>query len=295
MRADKQGGARAGFVEWSVSCAVSALASCNSHSTNRYRESFLQQLLHRSTLGQKMATKITLLQQIIEQVGAVAGDGSSSVLVVGDTFVDVLAGPLQNMPEWGHAVVSPAPIRALPGGCALNVASSLARLNVQTVLYSGIGNDAFGAIPRAHLSKMGVTLAEAQCADPAAPTGVCVVISGTQDRSLVFHSGISDLFDADSLTEEVLLALQLRGVKHLHVSGFYSCASLRRSLPKLLQRARACGLTTSLDPNNDPSGEWARVDGLWEDILPLCDVLLPNDLEALAIARTALSPAQSSF
>ena len=243
-----------------------------------------------------MATKSNLLEQISIQVGAVAGDGPSSVLVVGDTFVDVIAGPLHDMPEWGHAVVSPAPRRALPGGCALNVASSLAQLNVQTVLYSGIGTDAFGAISRAHLSKMGVTLVEAQCLDPTAPTGVCMVISGTRDRSLVFHSGISDLFDADSLTEEALLALRSRGVKHVHISGFYSCASLRRSLPMLLQRARACGLTTSLDPNNDPTGEWARVDGLWEDILPLCDVLLPNDLEALAIARTASSPTvKSSF
>ena len=235
-----------------------------------------------------MATKSGELEQVIATIGARMDDGSSSVLVVGDTFVDVLAGPLDDMPEWGHAVVSPAPIRALPGGCALNVASSLARLNVRTVLYSGIGNDAFGAIPRAHLSKMGVTLAEAQCSDPAAPTGVCMVISGTKDRSLVFHSGISDLFNADSLTEEVLQGLQ-PGVKHLHVSGFYSCAGLRRSLPGLLRRARACGLTTSLDPNNDPTGKWARVDGLWEDILPLCDVFLPNDLEALAIAQTALS------
>ena len=226
-------------------------------------------------------------------VGVGVGRGGTHILVVGDTFVDVAAGPLSEMPPWGHAVVSPDPIRALPGGCALNVASSLSRLcsGRTAALYSGIGNDAFGAIPRRHLNQLGVQLHAASCDDPDAPTGVCMVVSGPHDRSLIFHSGIADRFDAKGLPRERLQAMCAAGLRHLHVSGFYSCAALRQDLPRLLRDARACGLTTSLDPNHDPTGEWARVDGLWDEILPLLDVLLPNELEALALADTAPTPA----
>ena len=213
---------------------------------------------------------------------AAAAAAGPRVLVVGDTFVDVLAGPIAQLPAWGHAVASSKPIEVLPGGCALNVASSLARLRGCAALYSGIGRDAFGDIPRNHLARLGVTLHEAHCADPAAPTGVCLALSGPEDRSLVFHSGVADQFDAEGLTDEKLAALRdEEGLRHLHVSGYFTCAALRRGLPGLLRRARACGLTTSLDPNHDSTGEWARVDGLWADVLPLLDVLLPNDLEAL--------------
>src|SRR5207342_179784 len=52
-------------------------------------------------------------------------------------------------------------------------------------------------------------------------------------------------------------------------------------LPAFLVRARAQGLTTSLDTNDDPAGQWEGVDAL----LPQLDVLLPNRAEAVALGR----------
>ncbi|RME31169.1 MAG: carbohydrate kinase, partial [Thermoflexia bacterium] len=51
----------------------------------------------------------------------------------------------------------------------------------------------------------------------------------------------------------------------------------------LFRRARALGLTTSLDTNWDPSGRWEGV----LDLLPLVDVFLPNAAEACALAGTS--------
>jgi sugar/nucleoside kinase (ribokinase family) len=210
------------------------------------------------------------------------------VLVVGDTFVDVLAGPLPSIPAWGGAVVSPNPIQAVAGGCGHNVAAALVRLGGRgsAALYSGVGRDAFGQLSLRHMQEVGVPLLAAPCTDEDAPTGVCIALGGAHDRTLVFHSGISDLFDGEALTEERLRSM-LPELQHMHVCGYFTCAALRRSLPGLLRRAKACGLTTSLGPNHDASGAWAQVDGLWDRVLPLVDILLPNDVEATAIARTA--------
>jgi sugar/nucleoside kinase (ribokinase family) len=41
-----------------------------------------------------------------------------------------------------------------------------------------------------------------------------------------------------------------------------------------------------LDTNFDASGEWGAKDGLLDTVLPLVDFFLPNDHEAMSIART---------
>jgi sugar/nucleoside kinase (ribokinase family) len=59
---------------------------------------------------------------------------------------------------------------------------------------------------------------------------------------------------------------------------------LRAGLPDLFARARAAGLTTSLDPGWDPAGEW---DAALGDALDATDVFLPNAAEACRITGAA--------
>lgn len=65
-------------------------------------------------------------------------------------------------------------------------------------------------------------------------------------------------------------------------AGFYSCACLRTKLKPLLQKARENGITTSLDTNYDSSEKWDDLD----ELFPLIDVFLPNEVEAMKISRT---------
>ena len=219
---------------------------------------------------------------------------SRDILVIGDAFCDVNAGPLPKLPQWGVNVVSPQPICAMPGGAALNVASWLQRLRGGVTLYTGIGHDAFGDMLRQHCTKFGLRLIEAP-SDARQPTGVCMVLAGPDDRAFCSHFGISDTFDASALLADDARALRKLGICHVHVSGFFSCAALRKTLPALLRAARELGATTSLDTNNDASGRWGAVDGLWDDILPLITLFMPNELEACAIAGVAAGEVESAL
>jgi sugar/nucleoside kinase (ribokinase family) len=74
----------------------------------------------------------------------------------------------------------------------------------------------------------------------------------------------------------------LNRTRHVHVSSYYLQRALAPELPAVFREARANGTTISLDPNWDPSGAWD--DGLL-GLLPDVDVFLPNEMEALSIAR----------
>jgi sugar/nucleoside kinase (ribokinase family) len=53
-------------------------------------------------------------------------------------------------------------------------------------------------------------------------------------------------------------------------------------LPSLFRRAHGLGLSTSLDPNYDPSERWAGFD----ELLARTAIFLPNQQEALSLTRT---------
>ena len=59
--------------------------------------------------------------------------------------------------------------------------------------------------------------------------------------------------------------------------------ALRPRIADLFREAKAKGLSTSLDTNDDPDGKWGN-DLL--DVLPFVDILFPNEREAKKIAGT---------
>ena len=67
---------------------------------------------------------------------------------------------------------------------------------------------------------------------------------------------------------------------HLHVSSPYLQDALRPDLPAVLRRARAAGLTVSLDPGWDPREVFVDL----VPVLDAVDVFLPNEEEALRIS-----------
>jgi sugar/nucleoside kinase (ribokinase family) len=74
----------------------------------------------------------------------------------------------------------------------------------------------------------------------------------------------------------------LRQTRHLHVASYFLQTALQPGLPRLFERARSLGLTTSLDTNYDPSEAWRGFD----ELLALTNVFLPNEAEACSLART---------
>lgn len=198
------------------------------------------------------------------------------VLVVGEINVDLVLKGLHAEPAPGQEVLADDFLMT-PGSSSMICALGLARLGETVAFHGKLGDDAWGHYCLDALRNAGIGVASLR-PDAAQRTGVTVSLSTPRDRSLVTFPGAIAALRADEV-DDVLL----RGARHLHVSSFYLQKALRPGIRDLFARARAAGLTTSLDPGFDPERAWG--DDLRE-VLAEVDMFLPNEEELRALTGT---------
>ncbi|MEU4163839.1 sugar kinase [Actinoplanes sp. NPDC026670] len=195
------------------------------------------------------------------------------VLVIGDANPDLLLrGDVR--PRFGQAEQLLTAADLVLGGSAAITASGCARLGLRTALFAAVGDDTFGALVRAQLAELGVTLLAAD--GRGAPTGLTVVLSEPDDRGMLTLPGTISALRPGDITDELL-----HRAGHVHVASLYLQPALAAGLAGVFRRARAAGITTSLDTNWDPSEKWESL----AEILEHTDVFLPNAAELRAITR----------
>lgn len=212
-----------------------------------------------------------------EQPGRSEGapaDGPLDVVVVGELNVDLLLrGDVT--PAFGQAekLVDDAVLTI--GSSSAIFACGVARLGLRTAFVGLVGDDVFGHYLIDALGARGIDTSGIIVA-PGRPTGLTVHLNRADgDRAMLTHLGtISDL------TPEQVEAVFPARARHLHLGSYFLLDALRPGIPALFARARAQGLTVSLDTNFDPRGAW---DGGVHAALAHVDCFLPNETEALAL------------
>jgi sugar/nucleoside kinase (ribokinase family) len=195
------------------------------------------------------------------------------IVVAGETNVDVvLWGP---MAEPGREALADDCVLTLGSASAI-CAMGLARLGNPVSFVSRVGADLWGDYCLGVLQSAGIDTAHV-VRDPALKTGITVSISSRGDRALVTYLG-----SMDAVTEADVPDSVLSGAAHLHVSSFFLQSRLRPGVSRLFARARANGLTTSLDPGFDPQQRW---NGDLHAAIDAADLFFPNEGELLGMAR----------
>jgi sugar/nucleoside kinase (ribokinase family) len=197
------------------------------------------------------------------------------VLAAGDLNIDLIMTGLSSLPIAGRELLADSYMLAMGGSTAI-CAAGLARLGLKTAFVGKVGDDFYGRICADFLSSYGVDLSNL-IVDPSLQTGITVSMTATDnpDRALATYLGSIDGLLADDIPDALLSK-----AKHIHVGSFFLQSNLRKGLAGLFERARALGVTTSLDAGWDDSENWN--DGL-TDVLKHTDIFFPNEPEALAI------------
>lgn len=161
------------------------------------------------------------------------------------------------------------------GGSGAIFACQLARLGASTAVAGWVGADLFGDFVLSELGKSGVDIARMK-KHPTVKTCVGLMLSERNDRAILTYAGTLDVPSPDDLNPELL-----DSCRHWHIAGYFLMRHLRPAWKGWLDLCRRSGVTTSLDTNWDPQERWEGV----VELLPLIDVFLPNEAEALAISR----------
>ncbi|MGD0612711.1 MAG: sugar kinase [Anaerolineales bacterium] len=198
------------------------------------------------------------------------------VLVAGEINPDlILNGDV--VPRFGQ-------LEQLVDSATLSIGSSSAifscgtsRLGLKTAFIGVCGDDLFGHFMLEEMTRRQVDVSPV-IVDQSGQTGLSVNLNRGNDRAILTLVGCMASLRADQVPDSLLAK-----ARHVHVASYFLQTALKPGLPDLFRRARALGLSVSLDPNFDPSGEWRGFD----ELLSLVDVFLPNQREALGLTGTA--------
>jgi sugar/nucleoside kinase (ribokinase family) len=195
------------------------------------------------------------------------------ILIIGELNVDLVLRGAGQLPAFGVEITVDDFVMTLGSASAI-CAVGLARLGHPVAFLGTVGHDPWGDYCVSVLRDAGVDVS-AIVHDPAAKTGVTVSITSARDRALVTYPGAMRTVYASDLPCRLL-----ERPGHLHVSSYFLQRGMRRAWRPVFERVRARGWTNSLDPGCDPSNEW---DDQLLSLLPIVDVLLPNEMELEAL------------
>jgi len=197
------------------------------------------------------------------------------VSVIGELNIDFILNQIDSFPTIGKEILSKQMDVTLGSSSAI-FASNLSSLNTKVAFIGKIGNDPFGDLVMMTLNKNGVDT-NAIARKEELKTGATVVLNFGEDRAMVTHPGaMEDLIFEDIDWETIVSS------RHLHLSSYFIQKGIRKDIGRIFRLAKQAGLTTSFDPQWDPSEEW-EMD--LEGILPYVDVFMPNKKELLNLTR----------
>jgi sugar/nucleoside kinase (ribokinase family) len=168
---------------------------------------------------------------------------------------------------------------ALEMGGSCNIfACQAAKLGLRVGILGRVGDDDFGRLILRRLDECGVDTQHV-IVDPALKTGLGVALCQDNDRAILTYMGSICTLRPEDVSETLLAS-----ARHLHHGSYFLHTQLRAQIPDILRRARALGLTVSLDTNWDPDERW---NSTLQEALPLADILMPNEQEVRHISGCA--------
>jgi sugar/nucleoside kinase (ribokinase family) len=199
------------------------------------------------------------------------------VLVVGELNVDLILNQIDKFPEIGKETLA-SNMNLTLGSSSAIFASNLSTLGTKVSFAGKLGHDNFGDHIISSLKSRGVDT-QFILRSVKHSTGATIVLNFGEDRAMVTYQGAMKYLTVTDVPAYALLAS-----RHLHLSSIFLQTGLSNDLIALFRKAKESGLTTSIDPQWDPSERW-EVD--LKSLLPNVDVFMPNMNELCALTNTS--------
>ncbi|MFN7922448.1 MAG: carbohydrate kinase family protein [Bryobacteraceae bacterium] len=194
------------------------------------------------------------------------------IVCAGNFLVDILTRPVEEI-RW-NATVWVEHLEQSLGGNGANTSFAIAKLGGHVRTLGTVGVDPFASHVLDALGGVGADTSRIERTTAAPTSATTVLVRSDGARALLHRPGASRL----AFPEPIEFTPELtRGAAHFHLANPFGLPLLRPHAGETLGRARAAGLTTSLDTGWDSRGEWMRV---ISPCLPHLDLLFVNEDEA---------------
>jgi len=194
------------------------------------------------------------------------------ILVAGEINPDlILTGDVKPEFDQVEKLVDSATLTI--GSSSAIFACGAARLGLKVAIIGVCGRDVFGRFMLDEMQKRDVDVSNVIIR--AGQTGMSVILSSGVDRAILTYPGLIPALHAADIADALL-----RQSRHLHVASYFLQTNLQPGLADLFRQAHELGVTTSLDPNYDPSEKWIG----FGELLSVTNVFLPNKKEALSLS-----------
>lgn len=204
------------------------------------------------------------------------------VILAGEINLDlILYGLPERLPLDRELLASG--FRMTLGSSSAILAHNLSVLGLRTGFVTRVGGDELGRMALERLAESGADLSRIIRDGNGSSTGVTVLLHHGGARRILTYPGVMFEMTCGDLDVEYLAT-----ARHFHLSSLFLQRGLHAGLPDLLRTLKRRGLTLSLDTNDDPEDRW---DGVLDALLPLVDLLLPNEDEALRMTGCSTAEA----
>lgn len=197
------------------------------------------------------------------------------IVVVGELNVDLILTGLPSLPELGNIKLA-QDMHFTLGSASAIFACNISRLGLRVGFMGQVGDDEPGEFILSELARNGVDTSQVMKIT-GAKTGICVSLSYPGDYAMASYPGVRERMTVSEINMDYLTT-----ASHLHMSSYYLQKGMMDGCPDLFSSAQKMGLTTSLDPDSDPTGKW---DNTILKLLQFVDIFLPNKGEALNISN----------
>jgi len=197
------------------------------------------------------------------------------VLVVGELNIDLILNKIEKFPEIGKEVIAKEMKQTLGSSSAI-FANNLSILGTKVSFLGKVGYDSYAAQISSSLKQADVDISNI-LKSATSLTGLTVAFNYGNDRAMVTYPGAMNDLKIEDISDEVL-----KSASHMHLSSVFLQEGLKPNVVDLFRRAKMLRLTTSFDPQWDPSEKW---DIDLRALLPYVDVFLPNEVEIKKLTK----------
>lgn len=199
------------------------------------------------------------------------------LLVIGELNMDLILNRVESFPELGKEKIA-RDLNLTMGSSSAIFAANSSRLGLSVGFCGMVGRDDYGETIIEQLQNYKIDTSLITVSDKH-QTGLTVIIRYAGDRAMLTYPGTIDQFSYSEIPGDAF-----ESARHLHISSIFLQSGIKKDLFKIIERAKAAGMTISIDPQWDPDEAW---DLDFKKLLSQIDFFFPNEDEFLNITKSS--------